>query len=41
MYKNHPSKPKIIVLPDLREIMNTNNDVPINIIDLWAKYESE
>jgi len=31
MFRDHPSKPKIVVVPELREIMNTNNDVPINI----------
>lgn len=40
LFKNHPNKAKIefIVLPIIREILNSSNDVGMDVYDLMTKY---
>jgi len=40
MYKNHPNKDQIhfVVLPIVREVLHTTNDIAMDCFDLMAKY---
>lgn len=40
MFKNHPDKDniKFIVLPVVREVLHTTNDIAIDCDELMAKY---
>jgi hypothetical protein len=42
MFKNHPNLPniKFIVLPILREVLETSNDIAWSINDMMEKYKS-
>jgi len=38
MFKDHPSKPKILVVPWMREHLHSTCDVPSNIEDLKTRF---